>query len=260
MEDMMSMTAIEFTNVCKKYNPFENYVVDHVNLSIKEGEFITVLGSSGSGKTTLLKMINRLYEPSEGTITLFGEDIATVDPVQLRRRIGYVIQQVGLFPHMTIAQNIATVPKLLKWSKPTIEARVDKLLALVGLEPQQFKNRYPSQLSGGQQQRVGLARALAVDPMIMLLDEPFGAIDAINRLNLQDELLRIHGGFKKTFLLVTHDINEALKLGTRVIIMNEGKVSQFDTPRNIVQNPADEFVSSLIHSSREQERFWEGLV
>jgi osmoprotectant transport system ATP-binding protein len=256
----MTITAIEFSNVCKKYNASGSYVVDHVNLSINEGEFITILGSSGSGKTTLLKMVNRLYEPNEGTITLFGEDIATVDPVKIRRRIGYVIQQVGLFPHMTIAQNIATVPKLLKWSNDEIDARVDELLSLVGLEPQEFKKRYPSQLSGGQQQRIGLARALATDPKIMLLDEPFGAIDAITRLNLQDELLRLHGGLRKTFLFVTHDINEAFKLGNRVIIMDKGRVCQFDTPRNIVKNPADGFVSSLIASSREQERFWEALI
>jgi osmoprotectant transport system ATP-binding protein len=256
----MSLTAIEFSNVSKRYSTTGDYVVDHVNLSINEGEFITILGSSGSGKTTLLKMINRLHEPSGGTLTLFGENIATVDPVMVRRRIGYVIQQVGLFPHMTIAQNIAVVPNLLKWKQPKIDSRVDELLSLVGLKPHDYRNRYPSQLSGGQQQRIGLARALAIDPKIMLLDEPFGAIDAITRLHLQDELLRLHGGLKKTFLLVTHDINEAFKLGTRVIIMNEGKVSQFDTPRNIVHNPADDFVSSLIHSSREQERFWEGLV
>ncbi|MGG6313098.1 ABC transporter ATP-binding protein [Paenibacillus macerans] len=252
-------TAIEFNNVSKKYNQAGYYAVDHVSLSIEEGEFITILGSSGSGKTTLLKMINRLYEPNEGTIRLFGEDIATVDPVIVRRRIGYVIQQVGLFPHMTIAQNIATVPKLLKWSKPDIEARVVELLTLVGLDPKEFRNRYPSQLSGGQQQRIGLARALAVDPKIMLLDEPFGAIDAITRMNLQDELLRLHGGLNKTFLFVTHDINEAFKLGTRVIIMDKGRVCQFDTPRNIIRHPADDFVSSLIDSSRKQERFWEEL-
>ncbi|MCY9691799.1 ABC transporter ATP-binding protein [Paenibacillus alginolyticus] len=256
----MLLTAIEFSNVCKKYSKSEHNVVDHVNLTINEGEFITILGSSGSGKTTLLKMVNRMHEPSEGTITLFGEDIAMVDPVKVRRRMGYVIQQAGLFPHMTIAQNIAIVPKLLKWEQSKIDLKVNELLSLVGLEQREYRNRYPSQLSGGQQQRIGLARALATDPKIMLLDEPFGAIDAITRLNLQDELLRIHGGLKKTFLLVTHDINEAFKLGTRVIVMNEGKVSQFDTPRNIVQNPADEFVSSLIHSSREQERFWEGFV
>jgi osmoprotectant transport system ATP-binding protein len=256
----MSHIAIEFNNVSKKFNNARYNAVDHVSLTIEEGEFITVLGSSGCGKTTLLKMINRLYEPSEGTIKLFDEDIRAVDVVKLRRRIGYVIQQVGLFPHMTIAENISTVPKLLNWDKDKINARIDELLSLVGLQPQEFRNRYPSELSGGQQQRVGLARALAVDPKIMLLDEPFGAIDAINRVNLQDEILRIHGGLKKTFILVTHDINEAFKLGTRVIIMNQGRICQFDSPRNIVKNPKGPFVSSLITSARNQERFWEELI
>jgi osmoprotectant transport system ATP-binding protein len=255
----MSLTAIEFINICKKFNNACYNAVDHISLAIEEGEFITVLGSSGCGKTTLLKMINRLYEPNEGTIKLFGEDIKNMDVVKLRRGIGYVIQQVGLFPHMTIAENIATVPKLLKWSKEKINGRVDELLSLVDLAPQEFKKRYPSELSGGQQQRIGLARALAAGPKIMLLDEPFGAIDAINRMNLQDELLRIHSGLKKTFIFVTHDINEAFKLGNRVIIMNQGKICQFDTPKNIIKNPADDFVASLISSSRNQKHFWEGL-
>ncbi|KHD36221.1 glycine/betaine ABC transporter ATP-binding protein [Clostridium acetobutylicum] len=255
----MSCKAIEFINVSKKFSNAKYKAVDNVNLTIEEGEFITILGSSGSGKTTLLKMINRLYEPDKGNIVLFNEDIKKIDVVKLRRSIGYVIQQVGLFPHMTIANNIATVPKLLKWDKGEIEKRIDELLHLVGLEPNEFKKRYPSQLSGGQQQRIGLARALAVDPKIMLLDEPFGAIDAINRMKLQDELLNIHGGLKKTFIFVTHDINEAFKLGSRVIIMDKGRICQFDTPRNIVKNPADEFVSSLISSSRNQERLWEEL-
>ncbi|MCL2573669.1 MAG: ABC transporter ATP-binding protein [Defluviitaleaceae bacterium] len=252
--------AIEYQNVHKRFGGANCNAVDGVDLSINEGEFITILGSSGSGKTTLLKMTNRLLDPDSGNIVLFGENIRDVSPVQVRRRIGYVIQQVGLMPHMTVAQNIAIVPKLLRWDKKRIDSRVNELTALVGLEPSEFLIRYPAQLSGGQQQRIGLARALAVDPKIMLLDEPFGAIDAINRLNLQDELKRIHGGLKKTFLFVTHDINEALKLGTRVIVMNEGKVCQFDTPRNIVKNPADGFVESLIHSCREQEKFWEGLI
>ena len=252
----MSQTAIEFQNVTKKFNNAALPSVDRVSLTIEEGEFITILGSSGSGKTTLLKMVNRLYEPTEGKIFLFGEDISTVDVVKVRRRIGYVIQQIGLFPHMTIADNISVVPKLLNWDKKQTDERVDELLNLVGLLPEEFKRRYPSQLSGGQQQRVGLARALAVNPKIMLLDEPFGAIDAITRMKLQDELLRIQGGLKKTFLFVTHDINEAFKLGSRVIVMNEGTVRQFDTPARIVKNPADDFVASLIRSAREQEEFW----
>ena len=253
-------TAIEFQNVRKQFDYAKDNAVDHVSFIINEGEFITILGSSGCGKTTLLKLVNRLYEPDEGKIILFGENIKEVDVIQVRRRIGYVIQQIGLFPHMTIAENIATVPKLLKWDREKIEARVDELLNLVGLPPKEFKKRYPNQLSGGQQQRIGLARALAVDPKIMLLDEPFGAIDSINRLKLQDELLQIHGGLKKTFLFVTHDIEEAFKLGTRIIIMNEGKIVQFDTPKNIIDNPADGFVESLISSAREKGKFWEKFV
>lgn len=256
----MAQTAIEFQNVTKQFDNVSLPSVDRVSLTIEEGEFITILGSSGSGKTTLLKMVNRLYEPTEGKIILFGEDISTVDVVKVRRRIGYVIQQVGLFPHMTIAENISVVPRLLKWEKKRTEDRVDELLNLVGLLPEEFKHRYPAQLSGGQQQRVGLARALAVNPKIMLLDEPFGAIDAITRMKLQDELLRIHGELKRTFLFVTHDINEAFKLGGRVIVMNEGKVSQFDTPERIVRQPADEFVESLIRSARAQEEFWRNTI
>lgn len=256
----MAQTAIEFQNVTKQFDNASRPSVDRVSLTIEEGEFITILGSSGSGKTTLLKMVNRLYEPTEGKIILFGEDISTVDVVKVRRRIGYVIQQVGLFPHMTIAENISVVPRLLKWEKNRTEERVDELLNLVGLLPEEFKHRYPAQLSGGQQQRVGLARALAVNPKIMLLDEPFGAIDAITRMKLQDELLRIHGELKRTFLFVTHDINEAFKLGGRVIVMNEGRVSQFDTPERIVRQPADEFVASLIRSARAQEEFWRNTI
>lgn len=256
----MAQTAIEFQNVTKQFDNASLPSVDRVSLTIEEGEFITILGSSGSGKTTLLKMVNRLYEPTEGKIILFGEDISTVDVVKVRRRIGYVIQQVGLFPHMTIAENISVVPRLLKWEKKQTEDRVDELLNLVGLLPEEFKHRYPAQLSGGQQQRVGLARALAVNPKIMLLDEPFGAIDAITRMKLQDELLRIHGELKRTFLFVTHDINEAFKLGGRVIVMNEGKVSQFDAPERIVRQPADEFVASLIRSARAQEEFWRNTI
>lgn len=256
----MSIPAIEFQNVSKKFDGTGYYAVDHISFSVEEGEFITILGSSGCGKTTLLKMVNRLYEPDEGKIILFGEDTAGADVVKLRRKIGYVIQQTGLFPHMTIAENIATVPKLLKWEKEKIADRVKMLLEMVELDPEEFRARYPSQLSGGQQQRVGLARALAAEPRIMLLDEPFGAVDAITRIGLQEELLSIHQGLKKTFMLVTHDIHEAFKLGTKVMIMNEGKICQFDTPQNIIRNPADEFTAALIRSAREQEKLWEGYV
>ena len=249
--------AIEFKNVSKQFKGVAYSAVDNISLTIEHGEFITILGSSGCGKTTLLKMINRLYDPHEGSIEFFGEDISNKDPVEFRRKIGYVIQQVGLFPHMTIAGNIATVPKILKWPKEKIDARVDELLKLVGLEPSEFKGRYPAQLSGGQQQRVGLARALAVNPDVMLLDEPFGAIDAINRINLQDELLKIYTASKKTYLFVTHDINEAFKLGSRVLIMDKGKIQQFDTPKNIVASPENDFVRSLINSAKGQKVFLE---
>ncbi len=252
--------AIEFQNVKKTFKNASYPAVDGLSFTIKSGELITILGSSGCGKTTLLKMINRLYEPDSGKILLFGEDIAKVDAVSLRRGIGYVIQQIGLFPHLTIGENIATVPNLLKWDKEQTNKRVDELLSLIGMEPAEFKNRYPAQLSGGQQQRVGLARALAGDPNIMLLDEPFGAIDSINRMKLQDELFALHKSMKKTFLFVTHDIEEAFKLGTRVMVMNEGKLLQFDTPENIILHPADCFVQSLVNSAKEKEKFWERFL
>ena len=254
------MTAIEYRNLTKRFEGASRDSVAHVNATVEEGELITILGSSGCGKTTLLKMTNRLYEPTQGQVILFGEDISTVDPVVVRRRMGYVIQQVGLFPHMTIEENIGVIPGLLKWEKEKIHSTVTELLNLVGLDPDEYRSRYPAQLSGGQQQRIGLARALATDPKIMLLDEPFGAIDAITRLNLQNELLRIHAGTKKTFLLVTHDINEAFKLGNRVMIMNDGKLLQFAAPREIVRNPADEFVKTLIDSARGQEEFWKDVL
>ena len=248
--------AIEFKNVSKTFPSAGYPAVKDVSLTVNEGEFVTILGSSGCGKTTLLKMVNRLYEPDTGSIILFGEDISTVDVVKVRRRIGYVIQQIGLFPHNTVCDNIATVPKLLKWDKAKIDTRVDELLTLDGLEPKEFRIRYPSQLSGGQQQRVGLARALAVDPKIMLMDEPFGAVDSITREKLQDELVRLHKETGKTFLFVTHDMEEAFKLGDRVIIMNEGTIRQFDTPEAIIRRPADPFVQSLVDSAKAKEAFW----
>lgn len=253
-------TAIEFRHVNKTFPGSGYRAVDDVSFTIEEGEFVTILGSSGCGKTTLMKMVNRLYEPDSGSIILFGEDISTVDVVKVRRRIGYVIQQIGLFPHYTVKDNIATVPKLLKWEKDKIDRRVDELLELVGLDPEEYRDRYPSQLSGGQQQRIGFARALAVDPKIMLMDEPFGAIDSITREKLQSELVEIHEKTGKTFLFVTHDIEEAFKLGDRVIIMNEGKIRQFDTPEAIIRTPADEFVQSLVDSAKAKEAFWREYI
>ncbi|MDR2610208.1 MAG: ABC transporter ATP-binding protein [Clostridiales Family XIII bacterium] len=243
------MVALEFKHIVKHFPGSAGNAVDDVSLTINEGEFITIIGTSGSGKTTLLKMVNRLVEPTSGSICLLGEDILDRDPVKLRRGIGYVIQQVGLFPHMTVAQNIATVPKILKWDKERIAARTDELLELVGLDPDEFRGRYPAQLSGGQQQRVGLARALAVDPAAMLLDEPFGAIDAITRAKLQDELIAIHRKHKRTYLFVTHDVSEAFKLGDRVLVMHEGKALRFDTPEAIERNPGDGFARELLESA-----------
>ncbi|MDD3278219.1 MAG: ABC transporter ATP-binding protein [Lachnospiraceae bacterium] len=242
------MKAVELVHVDQKFPNMSYKALDDVSLKIEQGEFVTILGSSGCGKTTLIKMINRLYQPDKGEIRLFDEEISKKDPVQLRRKIGYVIQQIGLFPHMTVYENIATIPRILKWDKTKIEEKVQEMLHLVGLEPKEYRNRYPAQLSGGQQQRIGLARALICDPDIMLLDEPFGAIDAINREKLQNELKSIHSKSKKTYLFVTHDIREAFKLGTRVIVMNRGKILQYDTPEEIRQNPADGFVSDLIQT------------
>lgn len=250
------MSVIVYDEVCKRFEGSKGYAVDHVCAEIGEGEFITILGSSGCGKTTLLKLTNRLYEPDGGRVLVKGKEISAVDPVELRRSMGYVIQQVGLFPHMTIRDNITAIPALMKWDKDRMDRRADELLSLVGLEPAEFRDRYPHQLSGGQQQRVGLARALVLDPDIMLMDEPFGAIDAITRLSLQNELARLHRELGKTILFVTHDINEAFKLGDRVMVMNEGRLLQFDMPEVIARDPADGFVSSLIESARSQEHFW----
>jgi len=243
------MIAVELSHVNKQFAGMNYKALDDISVKIEEGEFITILGSSGCGKTTLIKSVNRLLNVDSGEIFLLDNNIKNQDPVQLRREIGYVIQQIGLFPHMTIYNNIATIPKILKWNKARIDEQVDRMLELVCLEPKEFRNRYPAQLSGGQQQRIGLARALICDPPVMLLDEPFGAIDAINRENLQNELKRIHERSKKTYLFVTHDIHEAFKLGTKVIIMDKGKIIQYAVPSEIIEHPANEFVEKLLHAS-----------
>ncbi len=248
--------AVAFEAVGKRFPGAQGDAVANVTLQVEEGELVTILGTSGCGKTTLLKMVNRLYEPDQGAILFYGQPIRSMDPVKLRQRIGYVIQQVGLFPHMTVAENIATVPKILGWEKERIRERIHELLELMELDPSVFAERYPRQLSGGQQQRVGLARALAADPPLMLLDEPFGAIDAITRRNLQDELLRIHQRYGKTFLFVTHDIYEAFRLATRVLIMDKGTVQQFDTPGSIRRAPANAFVEQLVSSAAQQQAEW----
>ncbi|MCG0276369.1 MAG: betaine/proline/choline family ABC transporter ATP-binding protein [Thermosediminibacteraceae bacterium] len=239
---------IKFENITKKYGDTE--VIKGVNLEIKSGEFVALIGPSGCGKTTCLKMINRLIEPTSGKIYIDGQDISTLDAIDLRRNIGYVIQQIGLFPHMTVRQNIELVPFLKKWPKEKRLKRVEELLRLVGMAPEQFMNRYPSELSGGQRQRVGVARALAADPDIILMDEPFSAIDPIARTQLQDELYELQEKLKKTIVFVTHDIDEALKLADRICIMKEGTVVQFDTPEVILKNPASEFVENLIGKKR----------
>lgn len=249
---------IEFKNVSKLYN--NTKILNNLNFKIEDGEFITIIGSSGSGKTTTLKMINRLIEPTSGEIFFNGENILNQDIISLRRKIGYVIQQIALFPHMNVFENIATVPKLLRWNKEDILDRVKYLLDLVKLPYDQYANRYPNQLSGGQMQRVGVIRALAADPPILLFDEPLTALDSITRNDLQKELQKIHQSLNsKTFIFVTHDIVEALRLATRVMIMDNGEIVQFDTPKNILKNPCSNFVKTLINSVKEQNTIWEEL-
>jgi osmoprotectant transport system ATP-binding protein len=239
------MSIIVVENLTKQFSSAERPAVDHVSLSVEEGAFVVLLGPSGCGKTTLLKMINRLYEPTDGRLLVGGDDARSMQVTQLRRRIGYAIQQTGLFPHMRIEQNIAVVPQLLGWAKQRIDKRIDELLELVGL-PRDYRTRYPRQLSGGEQQRVGLARALAADPAIMLMDEPFGAIDAITRTRLQDELAAIQQKLHKTILFVTHDVEEALRLADKIVIMREGQIVQYDTPLDIITTPRDAFVQQLV--------------
>jgi osmoprotectant transport system ATP-binding protein len=240
------MEAIVFDHVSKVYSGAAVPAVNDVSLDIPSGKTVVILGTSGSGKTTLMKMVNRLYEPTSGQIFVEGTEICDLPANELRRRIGYVIQQIGLFPHWTVAQNVATVPGILGWPKARREARVDELLLLMGLPPDEFRTRYPSQLSGGQQQRVGIARALAADPGIMLMDEPFGAVDAITRGHLQEEFLALQSRTHKTVLFVTHDVEEALHLADKLIVMDGGRVLQYDTSFNVIAHPANDFVAQLI--------------
>ncbi|MFD8573661.1 betaine/proline/choline family ABC transporter ATP-binding protein [Streptomyces sp. NPDC057694] len=242
-----SGASIELENLSKIYPGNPNPAVDSVNMEIKAGELIIFVGPSGCGKSTTLKMINRLIEPTSGRIRIGGEDVTDMDPVKLRRKVGYAIQSSGLFPHMTVAQNIALVPKMIGWSKSKVKARVEEMLDLVGLDAGEFQGRYPRQLSGGQQQRVGVARALAADPPVLLMDEPFGAVDPITRDHLQDELIRLQHELHKTIVFVTHDFDEAIKLGDRIVVLREhSHIAQFDTPEAILTNPADDFVSGFV--------------
>ena len=238
--------AIVFEHVSKRFPTGTQAAVDDISLEVPQGHLVVLLGPSGCGKTTLLKMVNRLYEHDSGRVLIEGHEARSFKITELRRRIGYVIQSTGLFPHMTVAKNIATVPEMLEWDKARISARVDELLDLVGLAPAEYRNRYPLQLSGGQQQRVGLARAMAADPTIMLMDEPFAAIDNITRRRLQDELIRIQRMLRKTILFVTHDVEEAIRLADEIAVMRLGKVVQYDTPLHILTSPANSFVSELV--------------
>jgi osmoprotectant transport system ATP-binding protein len=247
MESAVSGVEIVLDSITKRYPGQRDPAVDNVSLTIPAGEIVVLVGPSGCGKTTSMRMINRLIEPTSGTITIGGRDVSAVDGDRLRRGIGYSIQQAGLFPHMTVAKNIATVPGLIRWDRKRIAARIDEMLDLVGLDPDTYRGRYPRQLSGGQQQRVGVARALAADPPVLLMDEPFGAVDPITRGLLQDELLRLQAELGKTIVFVTHDFNEAVKIGDRIAVLgNQSRILQYDTPAAILADPADETVAGFV--------------
>src|SRR5438067_3060878 len=244
--------TVEFRDVTKRYA--DQVAVDGLSVSVPAGKICILVGPSGSGKTTSLKMVNRLIEPSAGAILIDGHDVLQEDPVALRRRIGYVIQQVGLFPHQTIAENVGTVPRLLGWPEARIGARATELLALVGLDPARYARRYPAQLSGGERQRAGVARALAAEPPVMLMDEPFGAVDPIVRDRLQGELIRIQRELGTTILFVTHDIDEAIRLGDRVAIMRDGGLVQYAPPGELLAHPANDFVAQFTGADRGLKR------
>ncbi|MBU8768863.1 ABC transporter ATP-binding protein [Cytobacillus oceanisediminis] len=240
---------IQFDNVSKQYGDGTK-AVDSINLHIKEGEFFVIIGPSGSGKTTVLKMINRLIPLTSGTISIKGKRISDYDIHELRWDIGYVLQQIALFPHMTIAENIAIVPELKNWEQGKIKERIDELLEMVGLEPDIYRSRRPHELSGGQQQRVGVTRALAANPPIILMDEPFSALDPISREKLQDDLIHLQKKIEKTIVFVTHDMKEALKLGDRICVMKDGNIVQVGTPEELLANPEDEFVRQFVGEER----------
>jgi osmoprotectant transport system ATP-binding protein len=246
---------IVFDRVTKRYGNSPRPAIDDLSLTIPAGDICVVIGPSGGGKTTAMKMVNRLISITDGDITIDGKSVKSLDVTELRRGIGYVIQQVGLFPHMTVEGNVATVPRLLGWDKQRTRARGRELLELVGLDPDEHGKRYPAQLSGGQRQRVGLARAMAADPPLMLMDEPFGAIDPITRERLQNDFLRLHQEIRKTVVFVTHDIDEAIKMGDRIAILREGgKLAQYGTPEEILARPADEFVARFVGADRGLKR------
>jgi osmoprotectant transport system ATP-binding protein len=253
--------VIELVDVSKRYGRDGTaWAVQHASLAVAEGELVALLGESGSGKTTLLKMINRLIDPDDGEIRIAGRNVLAGDPVALRRTIGYVIQQAGLLPHISVGDNVAMVPRLLRWPAGDIARRVDELLAMVGLPPADYRDRFPDQLSGGQRQRVGVARALAARPAVLLLDEPFGALDPITRVALQAELRRIHRELALTTIIVTHDMVEALTLADRVVVMCAGEVRQIATPRELLSAPADDYVARLVDVVREQSAQLQALA
>jgi osmoprotectant transport system ATP-binding protein len=250
-----SAEPLEFRDATKRYPGSPTPAVDGLTLEVAAGEICVLVGPSGCGKTTAMRMVNRMIDITSGDILLGGRSVKDRKPAELRRHIGYVIQQIGLFPHRTIADNVATVPKLLGWDKRRIVERVDELLELVGLDPHEMRDRYPSQLSGGQRQRVGVARALAVDPPVMLMDEPFGAIDPINRERLQNEFLRLQAELRKTIIFVTHDIDEAIKMGDRIAIMQTGgRLAQYAPPAELLMAPANEFVEDFVGADRALKR------
>jgi osmoprotectant transport system ATP-binding protein len=247
-------SAVRYENATKRYGDGVEAAVERLNLEIPAGEVCVLVGPSGCGKTTAMRLVNRTVELTEGDVKIGGESVRDRDPARLRREIGYVIQQVGLFPHRTVAENIGTVPQLLGWRRDRIRARTAELLELIGLDPE-LGGRYPAQLSGGQQQRVGVARALAADPLVMLMDEPFGAIDPISRERLQNEFLRLQAEIRKTVLFVTHDIDEAIKMGDRIAVMRKGgHVAQYATPAELLMAPADEFVEDFVGADRALKR------
>ena len=251
----MSEAMIRLERITKRFPGQAEPAVEELSMDIPEGEIVVLVGPSGCGKTTTMKLINRIIEPSGGQIFLEGEDVTKSNPDQLRRRIGYVIQQIGLFPHVTIRDNIATVPRMLKWSADKIDKRVDELLETVGLDPSTYRDRYPKELSGGQRQRVGVARALSADPPVMLMDEPFGAIDPITRDRLQNEFLRVQEDIRKTIVFVTHDIDEAIKMGDRIAILRERSIiAQYDRPEVVLSEPADDFVADFIGAGASLKR------
>lgn len=247
---------ITFNHVSKVYESADKQVkaVDNINMTVEKGEICVFLGPSGCGKTTLLRMVNRLVPITEGTIEIGGKDIYSLNPIELRRSIGYVIQQNGLFPNMTIEENIKVVPKMLGWDEDKMKKRYAELMDMMGLNPEEYRKRYPWELSGGQQQRIGVARAMAADPPVMLMDEPFGALDPIIRDHLQNEFLRIQKDVQKTILFVSHDIDEAIRLGDKIAIFHGGQLMQYGTPDDILSNPTNEFVENFIGSDREIKR------